>query len=49
MTTAPAVSARAREGPVAYGRIAVLAGVLFLSFTVALFIGNSLIYSISSA
>jgi hypothetical protein len=49
MTTAPAVSARAREGPVAYGRIAVLVGVLFLSFTVALFIGNSLIYSISSA
>jgi hypothetical protein len=49
MTTAPAVSARAREGLVAYGRIAVLVGVLLLSFTVALFIGNSLIYSISSA
>jgi hypothetical protein len=49
MATAPAVSARAREGPVAYGRIAVLAGMLFLPFTVALFTGNSLIYAISPA
>ena len=49
MTTAPGVPARARERPVAHRRIAVLVGVLFMSFTVAFFIGNSLIHSMSSA
>ncbi len=49
MTTAAGVAARAGERPVAHRRIAVLVGVLFLSFTVAFFIGNSLIHSISPA
>lgn len=48
MTTAPGVLARARERPVAHRTIAVLVAVLFMSFTVAFFIGNSLIHSISS-
>jgi hypothetical protein len=48
MTTAPGVAARAREQPVAHRRIAVLAGMLFLPFTVAFFIGSLLIHSISS-
>jgi len=48
MTTAAGIAARARERPVAHRRIAVLVGVLFLSFAVAFFIGNSLIHSISS-
>src|SRR5579862_340416 len=48
MTTAPGVPARARERPVAHIRIAVPVEVLSLSFTVACFIGNSLVHSISS-
>jgi hypothetical protein len=48
MPTAPDIPARARERPVAHRRIAVLVGVLFLSFTVTFFIGNSLVHSISS-
>src|ERR1700683_2339286 len=45
MPTPAAVSARSQERPVAHRRTAVVVGVLFLSFTVTFFIGNTLIHS----
>jgi hypothetical protein len=49
MTTPATVFARGQERPVAHRRTAVVVGVLFLSFTVTFFIGNTLIHSYFSS
>jgi Domain of unknown function (DUF4386) len=49
MKTPATVSTRDQERPVAHRRTAVVAGVLFLSFTVTFFIGNTLIHSYFSS
>ena len=49
MTTPATDSARGQERPVAHRRTAVVVGVLFLSFTVTFFIGNTLIHSYFSS